>query len=68
MTRPLCSVSKMCDKGNRVVFELGGGYVEHINSGVRTNFTRQNNVYVMDMYVQDPGVRLGETDFGRQGK
>ena len=65
---PLCSVSKMCDKGNRVVFELGGGYVEHINSGVRTNFTRQNNVYVMDMYVQDPGVRLEETDFGRQGK
>ena len=68
VTRPLCSVSKMCDKGNRVVFELGGGYVEHLKSGMRTKFTRQNNVYVMDMYVQDPGVRLEDTDFGRQGK
>ena len=40
VTRPLCSVSKMCDKGNPVVFELGGGYVEHIKSGTRTRFTR----------------------------
>ena len=44
VTRPLCSVSKMCDKGKRVVFELGRDYVEHIKSGTRTRFTRQNNV------------------------
>ena len=57
----------MCDKGNRVVFELGGGYVEYIKSGTRTSFTRQNNVYVMEVYVQDPGSGPEETAFGRQG-
>ena len=67
VTKPLCSVSKMCDKGNRVVFELGGGYVKHIKSGTRTRFTRQNNVYVMEMCVQDPGCHSEETAFGRQG-
>ena len=65
VTRPLCSVSKMCDKGNRVVFELGGGHVEHIKSGTRTRFTRQSNVYVMEMYVQDPGCHSVETAFGQ---
>ena len=50
-TKPLCSVS--ATQENRVVFELGGRYVEHIKSGTRTNFTRLNNVYVMNMYVQD---------------
>ena len=67
MTRPLCSVSKMCDKGNRVVFELGGGYVEHIKSGTKTRCTRQNNVHVIEKYVQDPGCHSEETAFGRQG-
>ena len=66
-TRPLCSVSKMCDKGNRVVFGLVGGYVEHFKSRARTRFTRQNNVYVIEMYVQDPGWHSEGTAFGWQG-
>ena len=28
VTRPLCSVSKICDQGNRVVFEGQGGFIE----------------------------------------
>jgi hypothetical protein len=66
VTRPLCSVSKMCDKGNRVVFELEGGYAQNIATGMKTKFARQNNVYVMDMYLEDGG-REGAKDFGRQG-
>ena len=65
VTRPLCSVSKICDKGNRVIFELGGGYVEHIATGMRTKFARQNNVYVMEMHVQD-GSNEEAKVFGRQ--
>ena len=65
VTRPLCSVSKMCDKGNRVVFELGGGYIEHIATGRRTKFTRENNVYVMEMYVPD-GCSEDAKGFGGQ--
>ena len=42
VTRPLCSVSKMCDKRIQVVFELGEGNVEHIKKGTRPNFTKQN--------------------------
>ena len=66
VTRPLCSVSKICDKGNRVVFELGGRYVENIVTGMKTKFMRQNNVYVMEMYVQDHGMEE-TSDFARQG-
>ena len=68
VTRPLCSVSKICDKGNRVVFELGGGHVEHIATGTKTYFSRQNNVYVMDMWVQDPGGEHEASPFTRPGQ
>jgi len=64
VTRPLCSVSKMCDKGNRVVFEMGGGYVENLTTGVRTSFSRENNVYVMEMHVQEDSAV--SAIFGRQ--
>ena len=64
VTRPLCSVSKMCDKGNRVVFEMEGGYVENSTTGVRTSFSRENNVYVMEMHVQEDSAV--SATFGRQ--
>ena len=28
VTRALCAVSRICDKGNRVIFEASGGYIE----------------------------------------
>ena len=60
VTRPLCSVTKICDKGNRVVFEGNGGYIENLATGVCTTFGRQNNVYVMEMWAETSG-------FSRQG-
>lgn len=51
VTRPLCSVSRVCDQGNRVVFGAGGGCVEHLASGRRSRFHRMHNVYVMNMHV-----------------
>ena len=51
VTRPLCSVSKICDHGNRVVFEGQGGFIEN-KSGVRTSFKRENNV---EMHAKKPG-------------
>jgi hypothetical protein len=53
VTRPLCSVTKICDRGNRVVFDAKGGYIENFATGVQTRFSRQNNVYVMDMYLEE---------------
>jgi hypothetical protein len=61
VTRPLCSVTKICDRGNKVVFEKDGGYIYNYATGVKTKFDRQNNVYVMEMYVEEP------SGFARQG-
>lgn len=68
VTRPLCSVSRMCDQGNRVIFGSGGGYVEHIAIGKRSYFQRAHNVYVMHMHVLvgDGGKEHSE-GFARQG-
>ena len=54
VTRPLCSVSKICDQGNRVVFEGQGGFIESPN-GARTSFKRENNVCVLEMHAKEPG-------------
>ena len=54
VTRNLCSVSKICDQGNRVVFEGQGGFIESPN-GARTSFKRENNVYVLKVHAKEPG-------------
>ena len=43
--KSLIRVSKVCDVGHKVVFEQGGGYIEHLESGQRTNFERKGGVY-----------------------
>ena len=65
VSKALGSVSKTCDRGNRVVFEASGGYIENLTTGKRTTFNRDNNVYVMKTWVRRPaGVQAG---FRRQG-
>ena len=59
VTRPLSAVSKICDKGNVVVFTQEGGYIQN-GMGHRTFFRRENNVYMMDLYMRAP------KDFHRQ--
>ena len=53
VTRPLCSISKVCDRGNTVTFTAEGGFITS-QSGEKTQFRRQNNVYVLDMYMRNP--------------
>ena len=59
VTRPLSAVSKICDKGNMVVFTQEGGFIQN-GMGHRTFFRRENNVYMMDLYIKAP------KDFHRQ--
>jgi hypothetical protein len=47
--KPLMSVSKVCDEGNRVIFEENGGFIENKKSGQRTKFQREGNVYVLEL-------------------
>ena len=65
VTRPLCSVSKICDRGHRVVFELGGGCIENLKTGWRIEFARRDNVYILNWWVYDDG-SAACPDFGRQ--
>ena len=45
--KSLMSVSKICDAGHRVIFEKGGGHIEHEATGQRTSFLRKGGVYVL---------------------
>ena len=68
VTRPLSAVSKICDRGNTVVFTSEGGYIQN-PEGHLTHFRRENNVYMLDMYLQAP-LRPGSnpSDFHRQSR
>ena len=58
--RPLMSVSRICDKGHRVVFESHGGYIESLTTGEKINVRRDHNVYRLQVDVPESG-------FTRQG-
>ena len=67
VTKPLMSVSKICDKGNVVIVEASGGYIKHLVSGRRTGFERRGGVYVLPTTVageQGGFVRPGSRKWG----
>ena len=59
VTRPLCSIAKVCDKGNRVVFDSQGGVVEDC-WGHKSHFARKGDIYTMNFFAMDPGNHTGE--------
>ena len=59
---PLMSVSRVCDEGHRVVFTRDGGYIEHEESGQKTEFMRVDNVYRLNVEVAQ-----ADADFSRRG-
>jgi hypothetical protein len=59
VTKPLLSVSRICDAGHRVIFESTGGYMVNLKSGRKTSFRRKNNVYMLDMMVGVDDVSVG---------
>ena len=63
--KALGSVARMCDKGNRVVFEKDGGYIYNLSDGRYTAFERKENVYVLYTWVKKPRNQSG---FTRQGR
>lgn len=70
VSKALGSVTRTCDRGNRVVFEADGGYIENLASGRKTRFNRENNVYVMKTWVRRPAAKATARPsavFSRQG-
>ena len=51
VTKPLASVSKICRKGHRVVFEEGCSYIENLHSGEVTWMREVSGVYTIDVWM-----------------
>ena len=53
VSKPLISVSALCERGKRVVFGRAGGVVQNIKTGKQTPFYRQNGIYVLRLWLLD---------------
>ena len=51
ITKPLGAISRIVDKGNRVVFESGYGYIENDKSGERTYMEEKEGLYMVKLWV-----------------
>ena len=58
VSRPLVSVSAICEMGNRVIFGRSGGVVQSLTTGIETPFYKRNGIYILSMWLKD-----GESDF-----
>jgi hypothetical protein len=47
--KPLASVSRITNKGNKVVFAAGRSYVENVKTGQQTELTEEHGTYHMDV-------------------
>ena len=61
LSRPLLSVSMVCEMGSSVIFGANGGYILNLATGDSTQFVKKDGIYVFDMWVPP----LSETPFGR---
>ena len=66
--KALGSVSQIVRKGNRVVFDENGSYIQNKSTGELRWLEERNGIYVLPAFVAPCGLlnRL-ESDFGRQG-
>ena len=51
VSRPLMSVGRVCEMGNRVLFGAGGGYILNVSTGEATPFYKRDGVYVFTMWI-----------------
>ena len=64
--RPLTSVARLCDRGNRVIFDAKGGAVQTQRTGVVTKIRRDGGIYMLDMWL-DQAHEFSPADFTRRG-
>jgi hypothetical protein len=53
VTKPLAAAAKVVEKGNRIVLDAGGSYIEHAASGERMQLYVKKGVYVFDVTYED---------------
>jgi hypothetical protein len=68
VTKPLASVARIAAKGNRVVFEEDGGYIENKTSGKRIAIIKDRGTYAIEVeyMISDPSEEDNESGFTRQ--
>ena len=54
VNKPLTSVGRVCDAGNRVIFDPDGGKVINWTTGKETPIRRENGVYYWDLWMETP--------------
>ena len=67
VTKPLCSVGKVADRGNLVCFSEKDGVIYNRTTGHMTPFTREQGVYILRTWVKNPKHERESAPFGRQG-
>ena len=60
---PILSVRKIVRRGNKVVFNLDGGYIKHKATGNKMYFVEREGVYFIKMKILD--VESPESGFAR---
>ena len=53
VSKPLVSVSALCERGNRVIFGRSGGVVQNLKTGQDIPFYRRNGIYILSMWLLD---------------
>ena len=53
VSKPLVSVSSICERGNRVIFGRSGGVVKNLKNGREIPFYRKNGIYVLSLWLRD---------------
>ena len=54
VNKPLLSVHRMVQAGNRVVFDPMGSFVEDTMTGEKMNLTEQGGMYMLKLWVKNP--------------
>ena len=55
LTKPLAAVSRIVSRGNRVVFDEDGSYIQDKKSGKRTRIADKGEAYVLRLRVSKKG-------------
>ena len=62
VTKPLCSVSKICESGYAVALYEDGSYIKHKRTGKTIQLKMERGVYVMDAAIMDQWSRVSSED------
>ena len=52
VSKPLVSVSAICERGNRVIFGRGGGVIQNLETGQEIPFERKGGIYAIGLWVR----------------